>query len=165
MAGYLDQYGAGDERREKMNRWLIVSGGAALLILLSWWFLYGWDKSEIVREPHVARLVQKLRNHRQEGEVRQFMELLKDRQYQQAYQLWGPSRDYPFSKFMEDWGPQSGRPLSAFEVVRSRSCGSGVVVTVDLQKGADEKDLWVQKNDRTIGFSPFPGCPAGRTAF
>ena len=39
MAGYLDQYGAGDERREKRNRWLIIAGGAVLLALLLWWFL------------------------------------------------------------------------------------------------------------------------------
>ena len=160
MAGYLDQYGAGDERREKRNRWLFIAGGVALVALLVAWFLYGWDKSEIVREPHVARLVQKLRHHGQESEIRQFLDMVKNHQYEAAYRLWGASKDYPFNKFMEDWGPQSQRNLNSFEIVRSRSCGSGVVITVDFQKGAEES-LWVQKTDQTIGFSPFTaGCPA-----
>jgi hypothetical protein len=160
MAGYLDHYGAGDERREKRNRWLFISGGAALVALLVWWFLYGWDKSEVVREPHVARLVQKLRHRGQEGEVRQFLELLRSRQYEAAYKVWGANKDYPFAKFMEDWGAQ--RTIGAFEITGSRSCGSGVVITVDFQKG-EEQSLWVQNADRTIGFSPFAaGCPAAR---
>ena len=160
MAGYLDQYGAGDERREKRSRWLLIAGGTAAAALVLWWFLFGWDKSEIVREDHVARLVQKLRNHRQEAEVRQFLDLVRAQQYEAAYKVWGPNKDYPFQKFMEDWGPQSQRKLSSFNIIRSRTCGSGVVITVDFQKGAEES-LWVQKSDQTIGFSPFEGgCPA-----
>jgi hypothetical protein len=53
MAGYLDEYGAGDERRARINRRLLSLGGAVLLALFLWWFLFGWDKSEIVREPHL----------------------------------------------------------------------------------------------------------------
>jgi len=159
MAGYLDEYGAGDERREKRNRWFMISGGVVLGALLVGWFLFGWDKSEIVREPHVARLVQKLRNHRQEDEVRQFLDEVKSGQYEAAYRLWGPSKEYPFEKFMQDWGPQSQRSLSSFAIVKSRSCGSGVMITVDFPKGTEES-LWVQKRDRTIGFSPFEVCPA-----
>lgn len=159
MAGYLDQYGAGDERRERMTRWLFIAGGAALGLLLIWWFLFGWDKSEVVREPHVARLVQKLRHRGQEDEVRQFLNLIRSRQYEAAYRVWGPNTDYPFNRFMEDWGPQSERNLSSYDIVRSRTCGSGVVITIDFQKGPEE-NLWVQKSDRTIGFSPFAGgCP------
>src|SRR5215471_3746034 len=126
MSGYLDQYGAGDERREKRSRWLIIAGGIAFAVLVTWWFLYRWDKSEIVREAHVARRVQKLRNHRQEAEVRQFLDLLRSQQYEAAYRVWGPSKDYPFDKFMEDWGPQNRGKLSSFDIVRSRTCGSGV---------------------------------------
>ena len=72
----------------------------------------------------------------------------------------GENKDYPFNKFLEDWGGQ--RSIGAFEITRSRSCGSGVVITVDFQKGQEE-NLWVQNADRTIGFSPFAaGCPAVR---
>ena len=160
MAGYLDQYGAGDERRERRTKWLSIAGGTAVAALIVWWFLYGWDKSEVVREPHVARLVQKLRHHSQEAEVRQFLELVRNRQFEAAYKVWGASKDYPFDKFLEDWGGQ--RSIASFEITRSRSCGSGVVITVDFQKGQEE-NLWVQNADRTIGFSPFAaGCPVVR---
>jgi hypothetical protein len=160
MAGYLDQYGAGDERRERMNRWFFLAGGVAAGALVVWWFLFAWDKSEIVREPHVARLVQKLRHRGQENEVRQFLDLIKNQKYEDAYRLWGPNTDYPLNRFIEDWGPQGQRSLSSYEIVRSRSCGSGVVITINFQKGPEE-NLWVQKSDRTIGFSPFAaGCPA-----
>jgi len=49
MAGYLDNYGAGDERREKRNRWLLILGGAALVLLFFWFVLFVWDKTEILR--------------------------------------------------------------------------------------------------------------------
>lgn len=161
MAGYLDEYGAADERREKIHRWLFIAAGVAAVAFVVWWFLFAWDKSEIVREPHVARMVQKLRNHRQEAEVRQFLSLVRDRQYEAAYRVWGPDKEYPLQRFLEDWGPQSRQTFSSFDIVRSRSCGSGVIVTVDFPKGVEEKSLWVQKAEQTIGFSPFDsGCPA-----
>ena len=85
--------------------------------------------------------------------------VFSDRQYEAAYKVWGASNDYPFDKFMEDWGRRS---IGPFQIARSRSCGSGVVITVDFQKGQQD-NLWVQNADRTIGFSPFDsGCPTAR---
>ena len=63
---------------------------------------------------------------------------------------------------MEDWGPKSARAdVGAYHIKKSRSCGSGVIVTVDFGKNQQEK-LWVERDDLTIGFSPWPGCPPGR---
>jgi hypothetical protein len=161
MAGYLDQYGAGDERRNRVRKWMVVSGGILALGVIVWWFLFVWSKAEVVRASHVARFVQKLRNHNQEAEIKQFLDLVANRQYAAAYKLWGAlPRDYPFPEFMKDWGPQSPRNFSSYQIVRSRSCGSGVIVTVDFAKGGEE-NLWVQRSDRTLSFSPFPGCPTG----
>jgi len=162
MTGYLDQYGAGDERRDKVRKWIFVAAAVALVALIVWWFLFIWDKSEIVREAHVARFVQELRNRRQEAQVKQFLDLVASRQYEAAYKVWGASpQDYPLNKFMEDWGPQSARKLSLYRIARSRSCGSGVIVTVDFGNG-NATSLWAQKSDNTLGFSPFPACPANR---
>jgi hypothetical protein len=36
-----------------------------------------------------------------------------------------------------------------------------VILTVDVGNNQEEK-LWVERDDLTIGFSPWPGCPAGR---
>jgi hypothetical protein len=144
MAGYLDHYGAGEERREKAIRTLVI----ALVVLLvaggSLYFVF--------------------KNYRQERQVKQFFELLAKQEYQPAYSLWGcseakPCRDYPFPEFYRDWGPQSGK--SGAQISKSRSCGSGVIVTVHYP-GKPEEKLWVEREGLVIGFSPWPGCPAGR---
>jgi hypothetical protein len=165
MAGYLDQYGAGDERREKRNRWILIGGGIALLLLFLWFFFFVWDKTEILRVQSLARLAQVLRNHHQEDRVKDFVGLLQRKDYQAAYAMWGctaaqPCKSYPFTEFMKDWGPAGARNLNSYHIARSRSCGNGVIVTVDF--GPNQEDaLWVQRKDLTLGFSPFPVCVPG----
>ena len=147
MPGYLANYGAGDEQREKLIRRLIA---AAVIIVVAGGILYFF-----------------LKNFRQEQQARRFFELLEKHDYKSAYALWGctdanPCRDYPFKSFMDDWGPQSQRgDIASYHIKKSRSCGSGVILTVDFGKGAEEK-LWIERRDLTIGFSPWPGCPPGR---
>jgi len=163
MAGYLDQYGAGEEQREKRTRLLLIVGGAALVVLFLWFFFLVWDKTEVLRVESIARLAQILRNHRQETRVNNFFDLLQRQDYKSAYALWGctdtaPCKDYPFMAFMNDWGPASTRPKE-HRISKSRSCGSGVIVTVG--SGSQEDALWVQRSDLTIGFSPYPECQAG----
>jgi hypothetical protein len=144
VAGYLDHYGEGDEKREKkIKRTLLVLfiatvAGAALFFMF--------------------------KNYRQERRVKAFLTHLSQKDYRSAYALWGcseasPCRDYAFEKFMEDWGPQSPRAKTdRYRITRSRSCGSGVVLTVET--GGDQPEyLWVEKRDLSIGFSPYPGCP------
>ena len=147
MAGYLANYGAGDEQREKLIRRLII---AAAVVVVAGGILYYF-----------------LKDFRQERQTRNFFALLEKQEYQAAYELWGcteskPCRDYPFKDFIEDWGPKSARAdVGAYHIKKSRSCGSGVIVTVDFGKNQQEK-LWVERDDLTIGFSPWPGCPPGR---
>lgn len=142
MAGYLDQYGAGEERREKIMKTAAIALTALVVVggLLFFWF----------------------KNYRQERQVRQFFDLLARRDFQTAYAMWGcsdakPCRDYPLAEFLRDWGPDSGK-LQA-RVAKSRSCGSGVIVTVGYAARPEEK-LWVERENLVIGFSPWPGCPA-----
>jgi hypothetical protein len=164
MAGYLDHYGAGEERREKRIKLFVIVGACALALLFLWFLLFVWDKTEVLRAAPVARLAQVLRNHRQESRVNEFFDLLKRQDYKAAHALWGctdahPCKDYAFPEFMKDWGPSSSRGAT-HTIPKSRSCGSGVIVTVD--SGANQEDsLWVQRDDLTIGFSPFPICQAG----
>ena len=143
MAGYLDQYGAGEERRAKIVKTVLYSVLALIVIggPLTF-YLYDW---------------------RQEHEVNRFFDLLAAKDYTDAYALWGcteakPCSGYSMKAFLEDWGPQ--RDVSHPKITRSRSCGSGVIVTVAFGSNQLEH-FWVQRDDRTIGFSPFPGCPAG----
>ena len=142
MAGYLDQYGAGDERRIKIFKIIALTVAAIIVIGGPLYFIF--------------------HNYRQEQQVKKFFALLEAHDYKDAYALWGctaakPCEGYPMSSFMEDWGPQKANPTN-MHIARSRSCGSGVILTVDFDKNREEK-LWVQRDDLTIGFSPLPGCP------
>jgi hypothetical protein len=148
MAGYLANYGIGDEQREKIIRRLIL---IAILVVVAAGVLFFF-----------------LKNYRQEQQARKFFQLLEKHAYPAAYALWGcteakPCRDYPFKNFMDDWGPQSPRgEIDPYHIKKSRSCGSGVILTVAVGKQQQEEKLWVEKDDLTIGFSPWPGCPPGR---
>ena len=144
MAGYLDNYGAGEARREKIVKTLVISVLALLVAGGSLFFIF--------------------HNYREEHQVQEFFNRLASHDYKAAYAMFGctdakPCRDYAFQQFMEDWGPASERNnTSNFHISRSRSCGSGVILTVDFGQNQQEK-LWVERKDMTVGFSPFPGCP------
>jgi hypothetical protein len=141
---YLDHYGEGDERREKFIKKLLVSALIVIIAATTLYFLF--------------------KNFREERQVKRFFELLKTQNYRQAYALWGctekePCRDYAFDRFMADWGPSSpyAQPDKT-ELGKTRSCGSGVIVTTKV--GDREDKLWVQRGSLLMGFSPWPTCPA-----
>jgi outer membrane protein len=72
-----------------------------------------------------------------------------------------PCRGYEFDTFLGDWGPNSGHnDLSNVRIARSRSCGSGVLLTIQFGANQQEK-LWVERRDRSISFPPVQACPAG----
>jgi len=144
MPGYLDRYGEGYEERAKRRRLILA---LALIVVVV-----------------AAGLYFALRNHRQKAQVSQFIELLQKHDYAAAYRLWGcteskPCPDYTFSKFTEDWGPQSKyAQIAAFKIAKSKACGSGVIVTVDLGQNREER-FWVESSEMTIGYSPWSVCP------
>jgi hypothetical protein len=146
MAGYLDNYGAGEERREKIAKWVLVS---VLVIVIGGALLYGVFK-----------------DYPEERQAGRFFRLLEQHNYQAAYALWGCNRpdapachDYPFPDFMKDWGPQAAT-ITGADVLDGESCGSGVIVEVDAGKAGDQK-LWVERNSHFLGFAPFDRCPQG----
>jgi hypothetical protein len=144
MPGYLDQYGVGEERRLKIIKSILIVLAAVIVI--------------------GGPLMYIFHNYRQESQVKQFFRDLQAHDYQAAYALWGcsvakPCVGYSLADFMRDWG---NRDVSNLHIARSRSCGSGVILTVDFGKDQQEK-LWVERKGLTIGFSPFPGCPATMT--
>jgi hypothetical protein len=142
MSGFLDHYGAGEERRENMIKKIFIA--LAVVIAVGGPLLYIFH------------------NVRQENQLKQFFSLLAARDYKGAYSLWGctdakPCAGYTMTAFMQDWGPDKGDPAK-YRITRSKSCGSGVILNVDF--GNERNILWIQRNNLTIGFSPFPGCPA-----
>jgi hypothetical protein len=142
MEGFLDHYGAGEERRENIVKKVLIA--LAIVIVVA------------------APLLYIFHNVRQESQLKQFFSLLAAHDYKGAYAMWGctdakPCLGYKMTAFMQDWGPAKGDPTK-YKVTRSKSCGSGVILNVDF--GNDKDILWIERNNLTIGFSPFPGCPA-----
>jgi hypothetical protein len=146
MAGYLDQYGAGEERR---NRIIIRSIIAVLVIIvvatLSWYLLL---------------------NHHEEGLVKQFVAALKRGDTQGAYKIWNckaadTCRDYTYEKFMRDWGPGANGPdLATIGLTDSEECNNGVMLTLRVNANRVEQ-LWVDRGGtNSISFAPYPICPA-----
>jgi len=146
MAGYLEQYGAGVDRRLKIIKTIVISLVSLVAIGGILFFVF--------------------HNYREEQRVKQFLALLNARDYKDAYAMFGctdakPCTAYAFDKFMEDWGPASEhKGYGNARISRSRSCGSGVILTVNYGRDQQEK-LWVERKDMTIGYPPFQGCPGG----
>lgn len=141
MSGYLDNYGAGDERRERVRGRIVKWGAAALAVAAALYFVFHFVIPNLGERSQVAR----------------FFQLLTVRDYRQAYAMWGcteakPCRDYSFDAFMQDWGPEAA-PITSFQVLDGESCGSGVIVDVDAGKAGDKK-LWVERKDQVIGSLP-----------
>jgi hypothetical protein len=144
MPGYLDQYGAGEEQR---NRTVLRSIIAVVLIVVS--TALGWYL---------------LKNHHQEGVVKTFVEDVRKGDYEAAYRDWGcttekPCAGYSLDKFKRDWGPGNSAPDPAvLGLSDAESCNKGVLLTLDVNRTRQEK-LWVNKDEDLISFAPYPICP------
>ena len=141
MAGYLEEYGVGDLKRERAIRWILIVAAVLVVGAITGYFVF----RTLPAKQHVGR----------------FLDELRKGDYQAAYRLWGcaqPCRDYPFDKFMEDWGPKGelGDPAQA-KITSSSFCSSGVIVKVSSPKAA-EIDLWYQRSDGTLTYAPYPVC-------
>ncbi len=141
MSGYFEQYGAGERRREKVVRWLVISAAILTIATISGYFY--------------------LRTYRAERSVSAFLQALRAGDYKNAYRMWGceqPCRDYSFDKFLEDWGPKSEfANASQASIEKARFCNTGVIVTLRSPAG-DDVALWYERGNRTLGFSPWPVC-------
>ena len=94
-------------------------------------------------------------NFREERAVRLCLESLQEGDLPKAYQLWGPTEEYTYDDFLKDWGEKGyyGR-VRRFEIVGSKGRGSGVIVMVQINNLKRPIAFWVERKDRTIGFSP-----------
>ncbi len=139
MPGYLEAYGAGDEKRARLRKRIVI--GVALILAVGGTFYFFF------------------RNYRETKQAKRFFELLRAHDYTAAYALWGctdatPCPNYPMSRFMQDWGPKSDHAdLSALEFTKTRGCSDGVIIEANFGKGLIEY-LWVDRAHRNIGFAP-----------
>ena len=137
---YLDEYGVADARREKILKVLAVS---LVVSVVGGGCLFFWFK-----------------NYFEERQVREFLSRLQSQDYAAAYELWGcsvevPCRHYSYQDFLEDWGPASAiGKVERFRLGRSTELDNGVIVEIEVN-GRLEPELWVGKDNQTVGFSPY----------
>jgi hypothetical protein len=141
MGGYLQQYGVGEERRNRIIKTLIFS---VIGVLLASWILY---------------LV--FHNYSEKQTVRCFLEQVNAHKYAEAYADWGcttaaPCTNYDYKRFLEDWGP--GKKVSSPWAIASVD-GCKTFVTVNVQAaGAELQSLGVERGTKTIMYAPAPEC-------
>jgi len=141
MAGFLDDYGAGDERRARLIKLIVVSV-AVVAVLTGLLYFY-------------------FRNFREEQQAKRFFQLLEAHNYQAAYDMWVASDSdrsgYPMNAFLQDWGPKA-MDLHSFTIMDAESCGNAVIVDADLGPAGDKK-LWIKRQTLVLGFGPYQQCP------
>lgn len=139
MGSYLQAYGAGEERRNRVIRNIILS---VVAVLILWWVLY---------------LI--FHNYPAKQSVKRFLDEVNHHQYQQAYAAWGcsaanPCPNYDFHRFMDDWGV---RTSSGWKIVNVDGCKT--FVTVNVKAGGTQlQSLGVERGSKTLMFAPAPEC-------
>jgi hypothetical protein len=140
MPGYLDNYGAGEERRNKLMVRAVL-GFLALLALSTATYYF-------------------LRNRSEKARIETFREILARQDYKAAYEHWGcttekPCPYYSYEKFMEDWGPKSGHTdFASMKPVRTITCKDGY--GQGWKFGDDIVHLWVVREDQALSYDPWP---------
>lgn len=114
----------------------------------------------------------------EERQVDQFFDALQQPDYEKAYGVWMHDPNwkqhpaqysrYPYSDFIKDWGPSGEWGIIKSHHVDGSAVpkgyngspfvtgSSGVVVVVTVNdRLSDKAHIWVQKDDKTLGFSPY----------
>jgi hypothetical protein len=144
MAGYLDAYGVADARRERLLKRIAIWGLAVVVAATIGFFTF--------------------HNWREERVMDHFVSLLKDKNYQEAYKLWGctpetPCQYYPPEKFTEDWGPAGKyKDAAAMKVEDVDACNAGVVFNI-AYPGDENFGLWVERSTKVLSYAPWTRCP------
>ena len=137
---FLNEYGESDLRRERFFKTLVALFLIAIALgLIYYVFFRAWA------EQRQARL---------------FLAALQESRYEEAYEFWGcsvsePCRYYPFDEFLTDWGPDSELgPVESFELGSWYEQKTGVIIQVTIN-GEPRDNLWVEKETKQVGFSPY----------
>ena len=145
MPAYLDQYGAGEEQRNRLVARLIIATVTTVIVGVLGFYHF--------------------QNHHEESMVRTFLSAIQKGDAARAYAAWGctqqkPCTAYSQKNLMDDWGPGAKSPpdTSVLGLIDSESCNNAVLLTVAVNASRTEH-LWVDKDGDNIGFAPFPNCP------
>jgi hypothetical protein len=141
MSSYLQTYGEGEERRNRVIKIIILSL-IGLLILLWAFYLFFHNYSE---KQTVSRFLEKVNKH----------------DYAGAYADWGcttaaPCKNYDYNRFLQDWGPDK-KISSPWKIASVDGCKAFVTVNVQAT-GSELESLGVQRGLKTIMFAPAAEC-------
>jgi hypothetical protein len=136
------QYDAMRDRR--MRNWIFV---AVIVILIVAWTAYH------------------LRDYRERSHVAQFFSALQQKNFGAAYGIWfndpdwqkhpNKFKDYSYSDFNRDWGlGGEWGIINNYSIDCSLSQGNGVIVQATVNHRLEPANVWVDKNDHTLSFSP-----------
>lgn len=143
MAGFLDEYGVADARRERTVKHVVIGVVIAVIVGLSAFFF---------------------RNRSEERVVDRFLTTLRNKNYQEAYAMWGctpqtPCAYYNPERFIEDWGAAGTyKDPGAMKIEHVDACDTGVVFDLSYP-GADDQGLWVERKTKILSYAPWPRCP------
>lgn len=141
MGSYLQQYGAGEERRNRVILWIILGCiGAAIIAFASYLIFHNYPEKRVA-------------NH--------FIRDVNSGNLQAAYRDWGCSTEHPcpnydYQRFLQDWGP-SKNVTPPWRVQSIDGCRAFVTVNVQAQ-GSELQSLAVQREDHALSFAPAPEC-------
>jgi hypothetical protein len=141
MGAYLQNYGAGEERRNRIIKFMILGALVALIVLVIAYFFFH-DRSE-------------------KKTVERFLAQINAHNYKDAYITWGcteanPCRNYDFGRFLEDWGPKT-KATSPWRIASMEGCRSFVTVNVTAD-GAELQSLGVERGAKTVSYAPSSEC-------
>ena len=129
----------------------------------------------------VLILAWNLRHYPQEHVVDTFFAAPQAQDFEKAYGIWNHDPDwkqhpekyasYAFPDFMKDWGPGgewgviksyhvdgAAEPPKTGTGTKFDVSSSGVIVVTTVnERVAHKSSIWVEKSDKTLGFSPYEG--------
>jgi hypothetical protein len=110
----------------------------------------------------VSGVLYKFANFREEGRVRQFMEMVENGRYDEAYQRWDVSGRYAMRDFLQDWGKDGyyTKGMHEAKVSDSNSKGGAVIVYLSIDTLKSPVALLVNKESMKISFSPVSKYPS-----
>jgi hypothetical protein len=137
------QYDPTRDRRRRV--WIQV---IVIVVLIAAWTIYHF------------------RHYPERAIVDKFFSSLQKQDYESAYGIWfndpqwkqHPAKysTYAFNDFYRDWGPGG-----EWGLIKSHSVdcslspgGSGVIVQATVNGRAEHPNVWVEKSDKTLSFSP-----------
>jgi hypothetical protein len=134
-----------DPAKARTRKNLLIAGLVACLLLAGClWYFWNWP---------------------QEHRVNQFFAALEANDLPKAFGIWNHDPDwqqhtqqyasYPYGRFEVDWGHNSDwGDIKTHKITMSKTVGSGVVVGVEVNGQKKPVFLWVQRSNKTLGFSP-----------